>query len=126
MFGATKDMGYDSISDTIYKIENGKITLLKYCGSGSTLYIPRKIKGYTVAKIATDFYESSYATNIYIPKEVEVVEENAFVNTSTRTFSFYFETEGVSANWDDNWYYNTYYSSATRYISTYWNQKFSY
>lgn len=126
MFGADDEFRYDSDKRIVYKIEDGKVTLLKYVGSSSTLYIPRQIKGYTVAKIATEFYSYNYSAKIYIPKEIEVICENAFINRGSNTFSFYFETEGVSANWDDNWYYNTYYSSATRYISIYWNQTFSY
>ena len=110
----------------MYKVENGKATLTKYFGSNSTLYIPRTINGYTVTKIAADFYSSSSTRYIYIPKEVTKIEAKAFTNTSYYTHYFYFEIAEQPSNWGTEWYYNSYYGTYTNYISKSWNQKFSY
>jgi len=127
-FGWNEDnrIDYEAVNKVIYKIENDCVTLIKYLGSNSTLYIPRTIEGYTVTKIATGFYSSSGTRYFYIPKEIEVIEANAFTNTSSRYFYFYFETKEHPINWSSNWYYNSYYGNYTSYISKSWNQKFSY
>ena len=116
----------DTVNKVIYKIENNCVTLIKYLGSSSTLYIPRTIEGYTVTKIATGFYSSSGTRYIYIPKEVTSIETKAFTNTSYSTHYFYFEVAEQPSSWGTEWYYNSYYGSYTNYISKSWNQKFSY
>ena len=110
----------------VYKIDGSEITLIKYVGSSDTIYIPRVIDGYTVTKIATGLYSSSYSSYIYIPKEIKVIESQAFVNTSSSYFYFYLEGTKLPLDCSEDWYYNSSYDSTTRYITKYGNQKFSY
>ena len=125
-YGVSSDTFIDATNKMMYKVENGKVTLIKYFGSNSTIYIPRTINGYTVTKIATGFYSSSSTRYIYIPKEVTKIESKAFTNTSYSTHYFYFEIAEQPSNWGTEWYYNSYYGTYTNYISKSWNQKFSY
>ena len=125
-YGVSSDTFIDATNKMMYKVENGKVTLTKYFGSNSTIYIPRTINGYTVTKIATGFYSSSSTRYIYIPKEVAKIESKAFTNTSYSTHYFYFEIAEQLSNWGTEWYYNSYYGTYTNYISKSWNQKFSY
>ena len=125
-YGVSSDTFIDATNKMMYKVENGKVTLIKYFGSNSTIYIPRTINGYTVTKIAAGFYSSSSTRYIYIPKEVTKIESKAFTNTSYSTHYFYFEIAEQPSNWGTEWYYNSYYGTYTNYISKYWNQKFSY
>ena len=125
-YGVSDEIFIDVTNKMMYKVENGKITLTKYLGSNSTIYIPRTINGYVVTKIATSFYSSSSTRYIYIPKEVTSIETKAFTNTSYSRHYFYFEVAEQPSSWGTEWYYNSYYGSYTNYISKSWNQKFSY
>ena len=125
-YGASDDTFIDATNKMMYKVENGKVTLIEYFGSNSTIYIPRTINGYTVTKIATGFYSSSSTRYIYIPKEITNIESMAFTNTGYYTHYFYFEIAEQPSDWSAEWYYNSYYGNYTRYISKSWNQKFSY
>lgn len=125
-YGVSGDTFIDATNKMMYKVENGKVTLTKYLGSNSTIYIPRTINGYTVTKIATGFYSSSSTRYIYIPKEVTNIESKAFTNTSYSTHYFYFEIAEQPLSWGTEWYYNSYYGNYTRNISKSWNREFSY
>lgn len=116
----------DGASKLLYKVEDGEATLVTYLGTNSTVYIPREINGYTVTKIASNFYVSSGNRYIYIPKEIEVIETTAFKNSSYSTFYFYFEVSEQPSEWAFDWYYSSYYGNTTSYVTKYWNQSFSY
>lgn len=126
IFGFDQSIMVSIEHQMFYKIEDNSITLIEYFGSNSTIYIPRKIEGYTITKIASEFYSSNGTRYIYIPKEIQVIEAKAFTNTSSSTQYFYFEIVDQPAEWEAEWYYNSYAESYTRYISKKWNQQFSY
>lgn len=125
IFGVPSDYQIDLKNQMLYQVTSNEVTLLRYFGSSSTVYIPREINGYTVTKIASNFYESRSAS-IYIPKEIEMIESKAFNSTSSYTFYFYFEIDKEPSNWAQNWYYNSYSDNSSSYISKYWSRDFSY
>lgn len=116
----------DVTSKMMYKIENNEVTLVKYLGSNSTLYIPREIEGKTVTKIASGFYSYSSNAYIYIPKEIKIIESKAFTNTRYSTHYFYCEIGEQPTGWEADWYYNSYYGNYTSYVSKNWNRTLSY
>ncbi len=125
-YNSAQGTGLDSASKTFYRIENGEVTLIKYYGSNSTIYIPREIGGYPVTKIATGFYTYSSSRTIYIPKDIKTIESKAFTNSGYYTFTFYCEAVEQPSNWNTDWYYNSSYGNTTQYITKKLGQGFSY
>lgn len=112
----------------MYKIKtDNTIELVKYLGSSNTIKIPRTIDGKVVTSIKEDFVDAkSSATYIYIPKTVEVIESMAFEVTSNVSLYIYLEDITVPSTYSTNWYYNTYYSSNTKYIYVQTSYKLDY
>lgn len=102
-----------------YLINNdGTVKIAKYLGSEYTVYIPRVIDGKTVTTIGEDFITQigTYYT-IYIPKEIQTIENYAFVNTTYSTMYIKFESASLPTGTPSYYYYNS-RSGGTSYKST--------
>ena len=125
-YGISTDAKYDASLKMFYKIQSSNVTLIKYVGSSSTINIPRKIEGYNVTRIASGFFSGSSTREFYIPSEVKIIEANAFTNTSSSRHYFYCEVASQPTGWDTNWYYSSYKSNNTSYVTKNWSQTLSY
>ncbi len=110
----------------IYFTSSNEATLIKYIGSSSTIKIPRVLDGKTVTTIKTGFLSSSGIRYLYIPSSVTKIESKAITNTSTSTFYFYCEASSQPSTWASDFYYNSYYSSSTRYVTFSWDKELDY
>ena len=90
-------------------LEDGTIALLKYLGDTSdvgTVNVKRTLDGYEISEIRANCFELKYyyTINIYIPKNIKLIEENAFIRTSTTsTTNVYFEVEKKLEGYHDNY-----------------------
>ena len=105
--------------DFAYVENNDEITLVLYLGNitnNTNIYIPRYINGKIITTINTGFINSNYYCNVYIPKEIDTIKENAFVmiGSSTSYWNFYFErSKDELINVDENYFYNSYRDSSS-------------
>ena len=122
------DFDYKIYEDKfIYEIKATEVHLIKYIGSSSTIKIPRMINGYEVTTIKEGFLnDKNYYAYVYIPKEVVMVEEKAFVNSYSYTWYFYCECSEEVTSWNENWYYSEYKSNNTSYKTIYWSYNIGY
>ena len=107
------------------------IELLQYLGSyNTTIKIPRIINGRTVTSIAADCFKttSRYSNlKIYIPNTITNIETKAFdLYQYSYTAYIYLESNVIPSTYETNWYYNSYYSNNTSYISCVLGTTFDY
>ena len=101
--------------------------MLKYLGDTSnvgTVNVKRALDGYEISEIRSNCFELKYyyTINIYIPKNIKVIEENAFIRTSTtRTTNFYFEAENKLEGYNEN-----YINVESSYLTEEFNKKLNY
>lgn len=107
-------------NEFVYSIKDNKVTLLKYTGSSTNLYLPSTVDGYSVEEIRSGFYNSKRGAALYIPSSVTKIEKNAFKNSSSNQFKVYCEITEQPSSWDSDWFSGT--------NTIYWNQttKFNY
>jgi hypothetical protein len=68
------------VSDYLYSIINGTITITGYTGPGGAITIPSTINGLTVTSIGNDaFYTNTSLTSVTIPSSVTSIGIRAFV-----------------------------------------------
>ena len=106
----------------VYSVIGNQITLISYIGQSSNIYIPREIDEVPVSTIKTGFYQRNGGADVYIPSSVSTIESKAFVNSSSKKFQMYLESEEKPTGWDDNWYYSSRYNNNTSYVTKSWNQ----
>lgn len=106
----------------VYSVIGNQITLISYIGQSSNIYIPREIDEVPVSTIKTGFYQRNGGADVYIPSSVSTIESKAFVNSSSKKFQMYLESEEKPSGWDDNWYYSSRYNNNTSYVTKSWSQ----
>lgn len=95
-----------------YSVINGKAILHKFIGTDTIVRIPSTIevdnKNYPVTTIETYALEraGSKLEIIYIPENIETIEEKAF--EYSHSLVFICEVDSKPNGWDDNWSYNPY------------------
>ena len=95
-----------------YSVINGKAILHKFIGTDTIVRIPSTIevgnKNYPVTTIETYAFEraGSKLEIIYIPENIETIEEKAF--EYCYSLVFFCEVDSKPSGWDDNWIYNPY------------------
>ena len=85
-----------------YSVKNNAVSLVKYLGSSANVLIPSEIDGLPVIDIKTGFLRSSDAMSINVPSSITKISANAFVNTGSRTFTFYCQAQAKPDDWDSN------------------------
>ena len=126
VFGLDGEVGINKFF--LYTIKNNQVTLFKYYGSSSNVYVPAEIDGHPVTAIKSGFYERNGGAEIYVPSSIETMETSTFVNKSNKKFDIYLETADAKEGWHTNWYYNSYNANTTSYVTKNWNStdKFNY
>ncbi|MBQ7446183.1 MAG: leucine-rich repeat protein [Clostridia bacterium] len=69
---------YASEEDFDYEIKDDFVIIKEYKGTGDTVVIPEKIEGLKVLMIDDGAFKEKPVTEVYVPKYVEVIGENAF------------------------------------------------
>ena len=113
-------------SDIIYSVVGNEVWLIKYYGTSNYIYIPRSIEGKTVTTIQSSFIIGSGTKYVYLPKEITVIYENAFVNSSYSNFYFYCEGSVAPITWNSQFYYNSYYGNSTSCVTKNFSQTLNY
>ena len=123
-FGVTGELSSNNFFT--YFTSNNAVTLISYDSKSSNIYIPSEIDGNPVTTIKSGFYTRNGGADIYIPSSVTTIEERAFVNQSSRRFTFVLEVSDKPSGWNDNWYYSTYNSSSSSYSNKNWGNASSF
>ncbi len=77
---ATKDTNEPEMSEYKYTIDKntGSVTINKYLGDDSVVWIPEKISGYPVTAIGSKCFEKQSLKGVVIPETVTSIGNNAF------------------------------------------------
>lgn len=65
--------------------ESKTVTLNKYLGDSSVVWIPETLGGYTVTEIGAKCFENNSLTTVCIREDVRVIGDNAFLNCKNLT-----------------------------------------
>jgi uncharacterized lipoprotein YddW (UPF0748 family) len=94
-FGAEYKNSYGTF---VYTESNNKITIIGYKGTVSRVYVPSKIEGKSVVKIASKAFNSKYIKNIMCTSAISSIEKDAFYNCKNLTYVYLNPHINVNAN----------------------------
>lgn len=98
--------------DFMYAESEDEITLVKYTGTSSLIFLPSEIEGKSVTAIVSGFASVGGAMHVYVPSSIRKIEAKAFIVTGSSLYSeFYFSLNTLPFGIDVGFFYNSYNES---------------